>query len=101
MSDFVVEILDDPEAEAVVGIDPYSVEILVKEVSTTVTSEGGVYVEVFQSGNADVVPIILGGNSDVLFTVDEAYEGLTVHFGPGPLPDPEEMPNTVYIILPS
>lgn len=35
------------------------------------------------------------------FEVDPAFAGLTVYFGPGPVPPPEDMPNTVYIVLPS
>jgi hypothetical protein len=34
-------------------------------------------------------------------TVHPAYTGLQIYYGPGPLPDPSEMPNTLYIVLPS
>lgn len=39
-------------------------------------------------------------DSPVTVTVDPAYQGLAVIFGPGPLPDPAQYPNTVYVVLP-
>ena len=102
MSDFVVEVLDDPEAEAVVGLDGISVEILVMESSKTVSTTGGAFVEIYDLGNADSLPLALEGDSvaGITFMADGQYEGLTVIFGPAPLPDPALYPNSVYFILP-
>lgn len=36
----------------------------------------------------------------VTFVVDAEVEGLTLRFGRGPLPDPENAPNTIYFLLP-
>lgn len=104
MSDYIVEVLDDAEAEAVVGIDGYSVEILVKEVSTTSSTVGGAFVEVYDQADATLLPLTLDGGTSVAgitFMADGEYEGLTVIFGPLPLPDPALYPNSVYFPLPS
>jgi hypothetical protein len=103
VTDYIVEVLDDPEAEAAIAPDGYSVEILVKEATKAVSTVGGAFVEVFAEGDVSLIPLTLDGGTSVagiVFMADGEYEGLTVIFGPAPLPDPALYPNTVYFILP-
>lgn len=97
-NDFI-EFLEPGTFEAVETVDDGQefLEILVTEAPTVVST---VPTEDLQL--LDLGPSVGGGASLPLdFMVEAGYENLTVVYGPGPLPDPAEMPNTLYVVLPS
>lgn len=90
MIEFLEE--DDFEVVEVVEDDQDILEIYIGETVTVVETVVPEQIEL-----VDVGPVPnMHGN----VTIDPAYEGLQIYYGPGPLPDPSEMPNTLYIVLP-
>ncbi|QEM40916.1 MAG: hypothetical protein [Phage AS32] len=89
----IIEFLEEGPYEAVevVEEDQDILELYVEETISTVETSVPEELELIDLG-----PSPLGN-----VTVDPAYAGLRIHYGPGPLPDPSTMPNTVYIVLPS
>lgn len=94
MNGDMIEFLEEGEITAVAAPsgDYDSIELVIESDATVIETPQMEYLDLIESG-----PSIF---TDLNVWVDPAYAGLSLMFGPGPLPDPEDYPNTLYFILP-
>lgn len=92
MSEIYLEVLDDAPNE----VREFS-DTSVPTLEITVHKE----VTVYELAVQEFLEISeLGPSGSDGFTVLPPYTGVQVVFGPGPLPTPGSMPNTIYCVMP-